>query len=364
MTSERVISSDYMHWAKTQSKARFNLASSGIENYPLAELPVKLEELEISGPSLYGYAPLVEAIAAKHGVDPRAVVTATGTSGANLLAMAALVEPGDEVLIESPAYELLVSTALYLGARVRRFERPFENGFALDPERIEHEVSKSTRLVVITNLHNPSSAYTDEATLEQIGAIARRVGARVLVDEVYLDAAFDLAPRTAFHLGDHFIITSSLTKVYGLSGLRCGWILASPELATRMWRLNDLFGVLSAHLADLVSVVALANLDKIAARTRTRLASNTPLLQKTLETTAGVSAISFRRGTVAFPRLDCGEVADLCDLLRNRYETSVVPGRFFGLPGHFRVGIGGDATMVAEGLSRLAAAIKELRGDS
>ena len=360
MAPQRVMSSEYMQWAKTRSKARFNLATSGVDNYPLAGLPVELGDLEISGPSFYGYAPLIDAIAAKHGVAASSVVAATGTSGSNHLAMAALVEPGDEVLIESPAYELLVSTALYLGARVRRFERKFEDGFRLDPEQIEQKISASTRLVVISNLHNPSGAYTDESALKLIGEISRKAGARVLVDEVYLDAAFDFAPRTSFHLGEHFIATSSLTKVYGLSGLRCGWILASPELATRMWRLNDLFGVIPAHLAERVSVIALASLGKIADRSKALLAANAPLLEQTFRTTPHLSAIAGRRGTVAFPRLESRGVAELCHLLRAKYDTSVVPGSFFGLSGHIRIGIGGETKMVSEGLSRLSAAIKEM----
>src|SRR5262249_52947175 len=161
-------------------------------------------------------------------------------------------------------------------------------------------------------------------TLRQVREIAHKAGARVLVDEVYLDAAFDLSPRTSFHLGEQFIITSSLTKVYGLSGLRCGWILASPELAKRMWRLNDLFGVIPAHLADLVSLVAFQNLDKIAGRTKSILASNTPQLEGLIESNHGVSSIPGRRGTVAFPRLERGNVDDLCNLLRQKYETTVV----------------------------------------
>jgi aspartate/methionine/tyrosine aminotransferase len=362
MSAGRVMSSEYMEWAKTRSKARFNLATSGVNNYALAELPVRLEDLEISGPTLYGYAPLIEAIAAKHTVSPKSVVTATGTSGANHLAMAALIQPGDEILIENPTYELLVSTALYLGARVQRFERSFENGFSLDPEQIERRISNSTRLIIITNLHNPSGALTAESTLRRIGEIARGAGARVLVDEVYLDGAFGLAPRSSFHLGEHFIITSSLTKVYGLSGLRCGWILASPELADRMWRLNDLFGVIPSHLGERVSVVALANLGKIADKTRSLLAANTPLLDKMFEKSSHVlSTIHGRLGTVAFPRLDRGRVEDLCSLLREKYETAVVPGRFFGKPDHFRIGIGGETEMVSEGLSRLSAAIQEMK---
>src|SRR5215813_6570604 len=354
------MSSKYMEWAKTRSKARFTLATSGIDSYPLAELPVTIEDLEISGPSFYGYPPLVKAIAERHGVPPESVVAATGTSGSNHLAMATLIQPGDEVLIETPTYELIVSTALYLGARVRRFERSFENGFRLDPERIERTIGNSTKLVVVTNLHNPSGAFTDESTLREIGQIARKAGARVLVDEVYLDAAFDLAPRTSFHLGDHFIVTSSLTKVYGLSGLRCGWILAAPELAERMWRLNDLFGVIPAHLAERVSVIALGNLEKIADRSGALLGANTPLLDRLFGDSSGLTSITGRRGTVAFPRLDCGRVDELCNLLRDKYETSVVPGKFFGVPGHIRIGIGGDTEMVSEGLSRLSTAVSEI----
>jgi len=350
-----------MEWAKLHSRARFNLATSGINNYPLADLPVRLQDLEISGPSLYGYAPLIEAIAVKHDVPPASVVAATGTSGSNHLAMAALIRPGDEVLIETPTYELIVSTALYLGARVRRFERRSENGFRLDPEQVDRNIGNSTRLVVVTNLHNPSGAFTGESTLREIGEIGRKHGARVLVDEVYLDAAFEMTPRTSFHLGEHFVVTGSLTKVYGLSGLRCGWVLASPELARRMWRLNDLFGVIPAHLAELVSVIALQNLEKIGARSRAILNANTPLLDAMFGSTSHLSTISGRQGTVAFPRLDRGDVDDLCCLLRKKYDTTVVPGRFFGLRHHFRIGIGGETDMVAEALSRLSAAIQEMK---
>src|SRR5262245_12686372 len=147
VTSGRVMRSDYMEWAKLHSRARFNLATSGINNYPLADLPVRLQDLEISGPSLYGYAPLIEAIAVKHDVPPASVVAATGTSGSNHLAMAALIQPGDEVLIETPTYELIVSTALYLGARVRRFESCFESGISLGAEQVERTFRVSTSLV-------------------------------------------------------------------------------------------------------------------------------------------------------------------------------------------------------------------------
>src|SRR5205807_631286 len=144
-----------------------------------------------------------------------------------------------------------------------------------------------TRLVVITNLHNPSSAFTDEPALKKLSEIARRSGARVLVDEVYLEAAFDRSPKSAIHLGPEFIVTNSLTKVYGLSGLRCGWILAQPDLADKMWRLNDLFGSIPAHPAELLSVIAFQHLDKIRARTRKIVEADRAALTNFLEAQAG-----------------------------------------------------------------------------
>ncbi|HYP52001.1 MAG TPA: aminotransferase class I/II-fold pyridoxal phosphate-dependent enzyme [Pyrinomonadaceae bacterium] len=358
----RLTSSPYMLWAKTRSRARFNLASSGLANYPLAELPARLDDLELSGPSAYGYGPLQAALAAKCGVPPECVVAATGTSMANHLSMAALVEPGDEVLIEHPAYELLVTLARYLGAEVKRFARPFENGFRLDAELVEREVSARTRLVVITNLHNPSGAFADAETLRRVGEIARGVGARVLVDEVYLDALFDEAPPSAFHLGEEFVATGSLTKVYGLSGLRCGWALARPPLAERMWRLNDLFGVIPAHAAERLSCDALAHLERVAAHARSLLETNGRLLNSFLASRQDLDAPPHRFGTVSFPRVKRASADELCALLAEKYETSVVPGRFFEMPQHFRVGIGGDTATLKEGLERLGRALDELGG--
>lgn len=364
----RVMSSEYMHWAKTtHARARFNLANSGMRHYPLARLGVALSDLELSGPSFYGYAPLQAAIARKCGVAADCVVAANGTSMANHLALAALVGPGDEVLIEHPAYELLVSTALHLGADVRRFARKAEDAFRLDPAEIERALTPRTRVVVVTNLHNPSGALADEATLREIGELARRVGARVLVDEAYLDAATGAPPpRTSFRLGEQFVVTTSLTKFYGLSGLRCGWVLAEPELARRIWRLNDLFGASQPHPAELLSVAALARLDEIAAEARALLDANRPVFNRFLASRDDLDAPPVEHGTISFPRLKIesgggGGVEQLSDLLAEKYETSVVPGRFFEMPEHFRVGIALAPEILTEGLERLGVALDELK---
>jgi aspartate/methionine/tyrosine aminotransferase len=350
--------SDYMQWAKTQSHAKFNLATSGVGPFPLHDLPVTIDQLEINGDSAYGYAPLQRAIAKKCGVDPDCVVAvAGGTSMANHLAMAALIDPGDEVLIEQPTYELLTSTLLYLGAALKTFVRDEDNGYALDPAEVRRVITPATKLVVLTNLHNPSSVQASDSVLREIGDLARGVGARVLVDEVYLDAVYTDTPKTSYHLGPEFIVTTSLTKVYGLSGLRCGWILAKPDMARAMWRLNDLFASTPAHPADLLSVVALENLNHIRERGRKIVETDRALLREFLIRQEGVSSPRTEFGTTAILRLAKDNVDDFLARLRTERQTSAVPGHFFGLPNHFRVGMGVNTEMFHEGLQRISRAL-------
>jgi aspartate/methionine/tyrosine aminotransferase len=352
--------SEYMEWAKLHSAARFNLASSGVVEYPLADLPVGFKDLVLSGPGAYGWPPLLQRLAAKCGVSPDNVVAAMGTSMANHLALAALAGPGDEVVIERPAYDPVVSVARYLGAEVRRFDRRAEDGFAVRPDQVASAVTPRTKAIVLTNLHNPSSALIDTATLRRIGAIAREAGARVLVDEVYLDSLFERTPPSSFHLDPGcFVVTSSLTKAYGLSGLRCGWVLADPDLARRMWRIDDLFAANPPHVAEQLSAIALDHLSAIAARAKALLETNRALMNAFLESRTDLDLDRVEQGMTAFPRLKRGNVDDLCSRLRQRYETTVVPGRFFEMPDHFRVAIGCPTETLRQGLARLAAALDE-----
>jgi len=357
----RVRSSEYMHWARTRSRARFNLATSGLANVKLEELQVSLDELEITGEGEYGYPPLMTALAEWFAVDVSSVVTAAGTSFANHLALAALLNPGDEVLIESPAYDPLLAVAQYLGSEVKRFERRFDDGFQVLPAEIERNIGTRTKLIVLTNFHNPSGVLTDDQTLREIGEQAGKRGARVLIDEVYLQMLFAEPPRTAFHLGNQFIVTSSLTKAFGLSGLRCGWILAEPELAKRMWLLNDLFAATPVHAGERLSIVALKQLPAIASRAQSRLDQHRQLLNQFLDNREDLEAVRPPFGSIIFPRVKGASSDRLCDLLREKYETSVVPGRFFEMPAHFRIGMGGDSETFTEGLSRLGSALDELR---
>jgi aspartate/methionine/tyrosine aminotransferase len=353
--------SAFMHWAKTRPKVKYDLASSGILNLTLAELDLKPDDLELHGDNAYGYPPLVHALAAHCRVGPENVVTISGGgSMANHLAMAAVLEHGDEILIEQPTYQPILTVAEYLGAKIKRFPRKFEDGYKVNLEEIARQVSARTRLIVLTNLHNPSSALVDETVLRQIGKLARDAGARVLVNEVYLEAMFQNAPLSSVHLGPEFIATRSLTKGYGLSGLRCGWILANQELADKMRRFNDIFGVAGPHPVERLSVIALSHLAGIALRAKKILAANRTTLNRFFDTRTDLEVVRTDSGTTSFPRLRNGDVENLCALLLEKHDTAVVPGRFFESPQHFRIGICSEPEIFMAAMERLGRALDQL----
>ena len=364
---DRTKRSAYMEWAKTRSHAKFNLATSGLLNFPFKEFPLQLEELELTAPGGYGYASLIQRLARHTGVAEESIVTATGTSLANHLAMAAVLDPGDEVLMELPVYGPMLDVAEYLGARIKRISRRFENDFAIDLAELAKALTRDTRLIALTNLHNPSGALIPAETVRAIGVLALHARAHVLVDEVYLEMLFGRSAPFCFPIGQDlaaggdnpFIVTSSLTKVYGLSGLRCGWILASPALAKRMWLLNDLFAASPVHSAERMSVMALDHLELFRERARALLSANRPLLDAFLDSRNDLECFRPLAGTVFFPRLTRGDPQEFFKLLREKYETTVVPGEFFEMPRHFRLGIGGDTGELHAGLERLSAALDE-----
>lgn len=359
MSGRGAMQTDYMHWAKYQPGARYSLTSSEVPNFRLDRLPLTIADLDLDGASHFRYAPLRRRIAQKYGVDPAAVVTANGTAMANFLAMATLIGMGDEVIIERPVYEPILSAARFLGCDVKRIDRKAQSNFQIEIGQLEDLATDRTRLIVITNLHNPSGALTSEADLQAIGHIAERCGAKVLVDEVYLDSAVPPQPTSAL-LGPQFVVTNSLTKVYGLSGLRCGWIIAEPQLAERMWRLNDLFGVNQPHQSEMLSCFAFDHLDEVSAGNAERLGRNRSLFNDFVASRADLECMPAEHGITVFPKWNGGDSDRLDQLLRSKFDTSIVPGRWFEMPDHFRIGLGGDAEVLKEGLVRLGSALDEL----
>jgi hypothetical protein len=350
-----------MRFAKLRTGARYSLASSGVLDCVIEDLALQPGAVALHGVNAYGFMPLVERIAGRFGVDAGCVAMAGGgTSFANHLALSALVSPGDEVLVEQPTYPLITDTLRYLRAEVRRFARVPERLWQLEPGAVEAAISSRTKLVVVTNLHNPSGAFSEAPVIGAVAAAAARVGAMVLVDEVYGELMrAEGRPVTSFRPDGNVVTTSSLTKAYGLSGLRCGWILAPAEIAERMRRLNDLFGVLPPHPVECMAVAALDRLDVFRARAAAMMAANRAAYEEILGRHPGLVQFACPQGTTMFPRLAAGNGDALYAVLMQRFDTSLVPGRFFGCPAHVRIGLAGDPARTREGLLRVAAALEE-----
>ncbi len=351
---------DYLLWAKRRPHPANDLGRSDVIPCALADLPGAREALEITGSNDEGWEPLVDRLATRYHVRPDEVAMATGASGANFLACAALVRPGDDVLVERPGYDPLTAVPLMLGANVIRFDRRFEDSFRLDPDRVAAAMTPRTRLIIVTNLHNPTGVRTGLDTMRALAALAGRHGCFVLADEIYLDAVPGPPQDVAASLSPRIVSTSSLTKAYGLAGLRCGWAIADAALAEEIRRVRDLVDGSGSVLAERAASVAFDHLPGLAARARRILDPNVALFDRFLASHPALEWVPPHGGTVAFPRLRAAASADaFADRLLREFDTAVVPGRFFQAPSHFRVALGIPRDALERGLDALDGALRE-----
>lgn len=356
----------YMLWAKTRKPAEIDLAGSNLLACSLEDLPGAAEAVQLTTDNDNGYAPLVEAIAAHKQVPVNRVMLGAGCSGANFVAIAALVGTGDEVLMEQPGYDPLVGACRLLGAKVTRFTRPFTRAFRIDLEALQTAITPATRLIIVSSPHNPSGISLDATTLRGLVDIADRAGAHLLVDEVYLDganlAAGDEAQNpSAAALDGPVVVTASLTKSFGLSGLRCGWAVAPPALVTRMHRVRDLVDVIGSAPSERLSAYAFSQLPALKARTRTLLTANLELARKFVNGHPQLSLAEKPRASVIFPRLaGVGNTAAFVEDLAKKHGVAVAAGHHFDSPEHFRISLAGRTDRLDLGLARLSLALNTL----
>lgn len=359
--SEAVKGSDYIRWAKSRERFTYAIGRSSIRPCPVPLLAPQPEDFALNGPNAHGWEPLRQALAQRFGVDIEQIVLAVGTSMANHLACATLLEAGDEVLVESPAYEPLWRLPAYLGGSLRRFQRSAAPDFDLRLEDIEEALSPRTRLVILSDPHNPSGRRARPQVLDGLARLAQERDFWVLVDEVYLEFCYQPGvDRVAAGRGERMISTCSLTKAYGLDGLRAGWIIASAPLAQRLRDLNDLFGIIMPHPSERLAWRALQRIDALRADADGLLQRNR---RHVLEFIDSRDELSWRPpdvGPVGFVHLR-GSVEALVQLLEQDYDATVPPGRFFDVADHFRIGFGMLTEQLLPGLERLGAALDRLR---
>ena len=350
----KVRESEYLEWARSHGTIRYTLAFSGVPPCDVSLLSPSADDFTMVADNEYGWPPLLDRIARRYGVKPENIVLAHGTSMANHLACAALVDAGDHVVAEMPVYDPLVTVPRYLGCDVDFFERREDEGYALDVNRIERALKPRTRLVILSNLHNPTGAIAARADLEKLAHLADSWDFHIVADEVYLEWLYgeDPATQTAFNISPRFVTTRSLTKVFGLAALRAGWIVAEADLAKKMRRLNGLFASSMSHPAERLAARAFDNAAMLLERQRARVDRNRAIATKFIDSQPRLSWNAPETGTVGFVRLEGGDVDALNEKL-SPLESLVVPGRFFGVADHFRMGFGMDESQLTEGLKRL-----------
>lgn len=350
-----------MRWAKTRGQeGTHRLTSSSMPEVSAADLVLSARDL-VLGPDDYDRPTEISALVAAHyGVPAESVLVTASASYATALAFLALLEPGDEVLVETPVYPNLRILPGLAGATVRALPRRFERGFAVDAEELRSLLTERTRLVALTNLHNPSGVRLADAVLDQCAQAAAEAGAHLFVDEVYLDMAG--GARTSFRAGENRIAVSSATKAYGLGGLRVGWLFAPPALVERALRLNDLFVVHPPFPSARIACRIFERQDEFQRRIREVIGRARPVLDRFMAERPDLEWVAPEHGILAFPRLrGVADSAPFLERLLGERGVNLTPGSFFGAPAHFRVAFGRAPDLLAEALRRLGAALDELQ---
>jgi aspartate/methionine/tyrosine aminotransferase len=358
----------YLDWARRfYGKIRFDLATSGIPVVGLDELGVpSARDLD----DLTGGERARHAIAAHNGVPAGEAIAALGTTHALWLAYASLVGPGDDILVEDPAYEPLVRIAEGIGARVVRFARSASDRFALDPERVVRAMTPRTRAVCMTNLHNPTGVRATDASLREVAEVAAQQGAHLVVDEVYapFDALVDAGGvfhGSARRLAPNIVTVSSLTKCYGLGPHRMGWMLGPAEVIARAEdAMTACYGALPVAHCNLM-VHALGRVGVLAGRARALLAGKRARVSRWIASMApeGVSWSDPAEGLFALVTLPgAADITPLIEAAARDREVLVAAGSFFGVPNGFRVAWSAPADHLDEGLARLTEVLRTRHG--
>ena len=352
-----------------EHQVEINLTESGVEPLEVGELlgPDAIEGL-LGQPLAYtqsnGTPELRAAVATTlPGATEEHVVVANGGAEANFVACWRLIDPGDEVVVMQPNYGQVQGLAEGFGALVRPWPLREERAgpsprWAPDVDELRALVTNRTKLVAICNPNNPTGARLTGPEVAAVCEVAERHGAWVLSDEIYRGVEHDgVETPTVWGRTERAIVTGGLSKVYGLPGLRIGWAVATRDMAADLWSRRDYTTIAPSAVSDRLARHALAPARRTALleRSRRMIAANIRVVGAWLDAHAGDLAwVPPEAGAIGFVRYshDIGSTA-LADRLRQTEGVLVVPGDHFGLDGYLRIGYGGRAASLREGLARL-----------
>lgn len=377
--------------SRWETSVAFNLADSGVQAVRLGELLAgaggiapsgggaaaagsspeatelaRLLEVELHYPPVAGTDLLRERIAAWIGAAPENVLVTVGASEANAILTTTLVEPGDAVVVMEPGYRQIRGIAENAAADVRTFSLDPERGWRPDLEALEAAVSERTRLIAVTNPNNPVGTILTEPEMDAVVAAARRSGAWLLADEVYRGTerlTDDLTP-TFWGRYERTISVGSLSKAFGLPGLRLGWLVAPPEIVEATWRRHEYATIATGMLSMRLGELALepSTRDRLLARTRGYIREGYGRLEAWIGANADLLSIVPPDATaLGFVRyhLDLPSV-EVAHALRRDADVLVAPGSTFGVEHHLRITHGLEPAMLDEAFERAGRVLRGL----
>lgn len=354
----------YMTWAQTQSGRTPHVLS--VSGLPAADPALfdGLPPIDLEHPRRT-WLPQVEAqLAERWKIDPRRVIACLGASGGMHLAAAAWFAPGVRVITECPSYEPFRALPRRFGAELAILERRLEQHFELPPESLAAARAghAGPTAAFLANPHNPSGALSSRSAIEAMAGLVDTL----IVCEVYMEWVPAQARVHAALCAKNGVSIGSLTKAYGLGPLRAGWLVLGEGLVHERERLIDLLFLdyVDPPTSSLRAFAhALSRLEDLARPIPGLLHSSRPHWQSFLEQTPELEAWIPEHGFIAFPRVrGVADTRELCERLVREHGVDVVPGHFFGAPGHIRVGCPQPEPMVREGLARLRAGLARLAG--
>jgi len=360
---------DLFEWLlQNAPNATYNLAFSNIYGLTMEEYQKYTgftfpKNFDLGSNAQYGAYELKETLSVMYNCTTDNIVTTTGASEANFLAFSSLLSQGDEFIIEQPGYQPMWLTPEMLGARRINWPRKFENMFRVDSETLSGLITEKTKLVLLTNLHNPSGVLTNQKTIKTIAKIAEDHGAYVLVDEIFLDGSFTSQP-SCFGL-PNVMVTSSATKIFGLGGLHSGWIIAPQEIAVQCQKLKAHSTAAASYTSEIMTAHILSKArDDLKHRFQKRAKTNLDLLRKWMNHHKELFEwIEPDGGIVCFPKYMMNiRSVDLCKYLFETQKILVNPGTFFNLEGFIRLSYGSDERTLQNALEVLEKGLLDLQG--
>lgn len=349
---------------------RVDISSSGAETYTLGQLrelfgiSIKaLDGIPFRDSPSTGCHPLREVIAQRFGDGkPDSVMVTHGSSEALFLALAAVVRPGDEVVVLSPVYHSLSSIARALGARLRVWRLDPARNFAPDLGELRGLISRRTRAVLVNFPHNPTGATLSRGQYDELLELVAARGCHLVWDGAFTELVYDDDPLPDPHLYlDRAISVGTLSKTYGLPGLRVGWCLAPPDVLASMVKIRDYVSISTSPIAEFLATAVLSKGDKIVADRLRQAGHNRELLRAwAWENRDRIDLPVPAGGVSAFPGVrGIGDVTEICVALEDR-GVLVVPGFCFDHPDRMRIGFGGDTAELSAGLLAITQALNDL----